>query len=78
MYGGRVMSPEQLDAYTRLFSALGFPAATAAFLLWYLTKRLNGQLERLARTNEELTAKLDDLADRIAEKIELVLRRGLQ
>lgn len=60
----------ELDAYARVLTTVGFPTATAVFLIWWVTSRLNGKLDRLIDS-------LDDLPDRIADKIELVLKRSM-
>lgn len=60
----------ELDAYARVLTTVGFPTATAVFLIWWVTNRLNGKLDRLIDS-------LDDLPDRIADKIELVLKRSM-
>lgn len=65
------MTHETLDAYTRLFATLGFPTATAALLLWWLVRQLNGKLDRLTDAMHELP---DRIADRISDKLEALLK----
>lgn len=67
------MDPEVLG---QLFTTFGFPTATAVFLLWWVTMKLNGRLERLAQALDDLPDKLADrLADRIASLL-MEARRG--
>ncbi len=63
------MSGSELDAYARILTTVGFPTATAVFLIWWVTNRLNGKLDRLID-------RLEDLPDRIAEKIEYVMAKS--
>ena len=65
------MDPATIDAFVRAVATLGFPTAAAVFLLWWVTSKLNGRLDRLSDAMEQLP---DRLATRIAEKIALLLR----
>ena len=65
------MDQATIDALVRAVATLGFPTTAAVFLLWWVTSKLNGRLDRLSDAMEQLP---DRLATRIAEKIALLLR----
>lgn len=54
-----------IDDVVRLFANMAFPSAVAVFLLYYITSRLNGRLDRLSGLIEENTRTLEQLIDRI-------------
>lgn len=67
------MDASVIDAAARAVATLGFPTASAVFLLWWVTSRLNGKLDRLTDALEQLP---DRMADRIADKVALLIRRA--
>lgn len=66
------MEPQTIDAITRSVAQLGFPVASAVFLLWWVTQKLNGKLDRLLDQLDNLP---DRIADRIGDKLEAMLSR---
>ncbi len=59
------MNPETIEAVGRLVAGVGFPAATAVVLLWWVVSKLNGKIETLCELLQENTRAVDKLCDRI-------------
>ncbi len=59
------MGPEAIEAIGRLVTGIGFPAATAVVLLWWVVSKLNGKIETLCELLQENTRAVDKLCDRI-------------
>lgn len=53
---------------------LGFPIVVSIFLLWWVTSKLNGNLDRLIQAMDKLP---DRIADRIRDLLDETRRQGL-
>ena len=42
---------------------LGFSIAVAGYLIWWITKKLNSKLDRIARSLDELNRNIDKLIE---------------
>ena len=51
-------------------STYGVGIAIAVYLVWWVTTKLNGKLDRLAQSTDKLSDKIDELRNEIIKLIE--------